>query len=61
LHDRGASLARLRGVTINPILPPHKPTKSSKKGGKAMPRDANAALIEFLQQTAVGPEQQAAQ
>jgi hypothetical protein len=58
---RGPSLARLRGVTINPFLPPHKPRKSLKKGGKAMPRVVNAALIEFLQQTAMGPEQQAAQ
>jgi hypothetical protein len=51
----------LRGLTIDPILLPHKPTKSLKKGGKAMPREVNAALIEFLQQTAVGPEQRAAQ
>jgi hypothetical protein len=42
-------------------VPPHKPTKSLKKGGKAMPREVNAALIEFLQRTAVGPERQAAQ
>jgi hypothetical protein len=32
-----------------------------KKGGKAMPREVSAALIEFLQQTVVRPEQQAAQ
>jgi hypothetical protein len=32
-----------------------------KKGGKAMPWEVNAAPIEFLQQTAVRPEQQAAQ
>jgi hypothetical protein len=51
----------LRGLRIDPILPPHKPTKSLKKGGKAMPREVNAALIAFLQQTVVRPEQQAAQ
>jgi hypothetical protein len=53
LHDRGP----IAGGTINPILPPHKPTKSSKKGGKAMRREVNAALIAFRQQTAIGPEQ----
>jgi hypothetical protein len=32
-----------------------------KKGGKAMLREVNAAPIEFLQRTAVGLEQPAAQ
>jgi hypothetical protein len=32
-----------------------------KKGGKAMLREVNAALIEFLHRTAVRLEQQAAQ
>jgi hypothetical protein len=42
-------------------LPPHKPTKSLKKGGKAMPWEVNAAPIEFLHQTAASLEQPAAQ
>jgi len=48
----------LRGVTINPILPPHKPTKSSKQGGKAMQSSrtifANGIEI-FLAEQGQGP------
>src|ERR1700741_3809488 len=52
------SLARLRGVTINPILPPYKPRKSLKQGGKAMQssRSVSANGIEiFLAEQGRGP------
>src|SRR6266550_402234 len=48
----------LRGVTINPILPPYKPRKSSKQGGKAMQssRSVSANGIEiFLTEQGQGP------
>jgi pimeloyl-ACP methyl ester carboxylesterase len=48
----------LRGLTIDPILPPHKPTKSLKKGGKAMQssRTVSANGIEiFLTEQGRGP------
>src|SRR5215212_3104462 len=54
----GWGFARLRGRTIDPILPPHKPTKSLKKGGKAMrsSRTVSANGIEiFVLEQGEGP------
>src|SRR3954469_23980958 len=52
------SPARLRGVTIDPILPAYKPRKSLKQGGKAMQssRSVSANGIEiFLTEQGQGP------